>query len=294
MRDLVFIRTHAFGENERSLYKTLRLFFPEEAVVVCADESKAQVDTGGIAKISLTRDIASRLAGGDLPEDWGWRMGDLFYARVREVHPDVGRYWLIEPDVHIPPGHVAAILGDLAEIEADYLACDFRDHGHRPFNRALRRIQDVTTYGGVFAFTRASAAAVKRTLALRQRVTATLGPAPPKVPVPNDEAVMANAVVAAGLTGLNLAEVMPEVFDTAWFSFNPPRLRRAVETADPDLPRVMHPILSIEEIAAKITAPSRPGYSPRYPAWRLRHVLPHLTPEERQVIEDAWAASDRH
>ena len=128
MRDLVFIRTHAFGENERSLYKTLRLFFPEEAVVVCADESKAQVDTGGIAKISLTRDIASRLAGGDLPEDWGWRMGDLFYARVREVHPDVGRYWLIEPDVHIPPGHVAAILGDLAEIEADYLACDFRDH----------------------------------------------------------------------------------------------------------------------------------------------------------------------
>ena len=289
MRDLICIRSHKIARPENDLYDSLRMAFPAEAVVFCLDESRGVIDTGGRPKMSLTADVAERLAGQPLPEDWGWRMGDLCFALAAESYPAVERFWLIEGDVFVPKARAAGIFERLRGVAGAYVTPGFQNKGRHRMNRALEGILDETSWGSLcFALVRADQAMVDAAIRLRRTVGTAYASRHRKPPAPNDEAIYANAAVAGGFEVGDFMADCPDILSPDWFNVNPPFLYEHVLETEGSGTRILTPVLEFEHLLRRVQAPGvAEGRKHAYPRWRLRRILPVLSEEQRVRLDKA-------
>ncbi len=280
MSDLIFIRTHRFGEVEDRLATQLSRAFGSDNVALCVDESRGPVDTGRWRKSSLTRARAEELVGGPVPDDWGWRMGDLCHIAVGEDFGPRSHQWLIESDVHIPNGHEDEIFGTLRAIPGDFLACNLQPKKVKSMAEAVSLVLPTAEWGCVFALNRLKGEHVAAVRDLRRRLTVTLAAASRRWKVPNDEAVVANLGAASGWKLVDLYEAAPGILQQNWFDTNPPFLRRALDEAEGST-RISHPVLDLDQLFRRIEDPNRDGHQQQYKLRRLSRIIKHLTPEEK-------------
>ena len=94
---MIILRTHLFGERERTLMKRLE-GVRSHALVVAIDETKGSVDVSPFQKISVTRKSCTQL-GLYCPPDFTWRNGDYVFYLARKQYPAEQYFWMLEPDV---------------------------------------------------------------------------------------------------------------------------------------------------------------------------------------------------
>lgn len=248
MRSLIALRAHRPTAAVEHLHAQLRTGYPDARIVVVADQlhdAPPQAWPPGYDVVSLTDEVLTSAGLRTDLEDAGWRCGDYAYYALQQAL-DVDRAWLVEPDVQFLGMDVRAFLDDLDASDADLIATDIRpgDDWFWSYQLTSRGVEE--PWRCFFPLTRLSRAAIGASLDLRRRLQWIDGG---DFGHPNDEGVVATAVMNAGLTGEDLRLLQPDAFT---HFHHRPKLHRDVVAALPDGVHVAHPCLEGGEFAQSV------------------------------------------
>jgi len=232
-----------------------------EAVAALVDERRGPVDTGGLPKVSVT-DAGVEAFGLHRPADYGWRCGDYGFYLARRQHPAEAHFWMVDYDVRIGGDASAFFAACAARAEIDLLAAHVRDTDRGWWWCASVAASDAVPRRCFFPVVRLSARAADALLAKRRQH----GRRPlRRLLWPNDEAFVATAVAAAGLSSVDLNALGPTFYDDHGFTYT--------DVIDGDdfvvgdgAPRLYHPVLSGEDLARKRAKLARSERKPT-PLW---------------------------
>ncbi|TXH71772.1 MAG: hypothetical protein E6Q83_00705 [Thiothrix sp.] len=217
-KQVIGIRCHGFGEPEQLLYKVLLQYFQASRVFFMVDEIEdAKKFPTTFNKISLSAEF---LENNKLykPNRAAWSCGDYFYYAFRAT-VEADYYWLIEPDVLLNLDSVEDFFKFFANKEIDALVTHFTlATPEWSWYESAKRLLE-TPYRCFFPLTRLSGQAIDIMLAKRQALSLKFVAEQSRAQFPNDEALLANALMAAGITPINLTDYFPNSFDK--FSIGP-------------------------------------------------------------------------
>ncbi len=285
-RVLAVIRSHRFAQDEARLASQLSESFGAENTLFAMDERAGSVETADWKKTTVRADLL--VPDGPLPQDWGWRCGDLCYYSARVARPDYDGYLLVESDVFARPDGFSRLRDFIAEARPVALAAELGRYPQpQKFSEHLPRVGHRRKLGCIFPLTYASAAVVDSMQALRNRLAAALKDDVTSGSYPNDEAILAAGAAENG-NGQDLFNCLPDLFDPAWFHTNPPHLLEALERATAaQAPGFSHPAVCLDRVVSQLSAPVDPAAKSfkTYGRRRLRKVLKEANADERQKIE---------
>lgn len=277
----VLIRAHQFTPQEALLAERLEAAFGTRITIV-ADESVSPVDTGRFGKISLTRKRVRQLIGGRIPASWGWQCGDVFLYAARDAMPDATAFAMIEADVFLSEAAAAGLAKLFQDRGDDVLVAQL---GHRDpphlYARDLSVLGEDHTVTCFFPITRVSARAVDLMQALRHRERATRGL---KL---NDEAILASIATRPDITGGNLTEIAPDLFNPEGYTPDRTQLFEHLREAH-TAPAVLHPVRNVAALLQRINDMGAARNLRR----RYREAMDQAAPRHRQKLRQALAAAD--
>ena len=200
-KTLIIVRTYKADEASLQTYD-LYARIPGQAVIFCVDERAAQADMGGRHKVAFDNARLEQLGLYPHPNA-GWLCGDYFYHVTRAAHPGYDFYWLVEPDVRInvpDPAHFFALFNaKQADLLAPRLA--FNDQTW-PWT-AIIAATGLPPWRCFYPITRLSGRAIDHVHAIRREQGGNPAIATEKA-WPNDEAITASALQAAGFACADL------------------------------------------------------------------------------------------
>ena len=171
-------------------------------VTFCIDERAAPADTGGRPKLAFNEARLRELGLYPHP-NCGWLCGDYFYHATRAVRPDYEFYWLVEPDVRINAADLAGFFALFDANQADLLAPRLAFNDTTWPWTAIVAATGLPPWRCFYPLTRLSGRAIDHVHAIRRQHTANAAIATEKA-WPNDEAITASALVAAGFACADL------------------------------------------------------------------------------------------
>jgi hypothetical protein len=237
MRETVGVRSHKPDESTLSLYRQLVSSLGSDRVVIVADEvtTKPAEWPHGVAVIRISPEMLSTHGlRFDIP-DTGWRCRDYAHlAMSAELESD--HTWLVESDVAFARIAPRTFLEMFENDPADYIAYGISPAKNWEWcSTLIERGFAGTEWRSFFPLTRASRAAVEAAVQLRldTQWTATT------VMHPNDEIVMATAVIDYGLSWTSLEDVAPEMF--GHYKYGQRRSLRALSFWRRG-PQIFHPV----------------------------------------------------
>lgn len=285
-RILAVIRSHRFASDEARLATQLSDTFGVQNTLFAVDERAGIVDTGAWAKTVVTAEAL--VPDGPLPQDWGWRCGDLCFYAAQAAKPDYDGYLLVESDVFARTDGFAKIEDFISETRPAALAAELGRYAQaQKFSEYLPLVGHRRKLGCIFPLTYASTEVVATMQALRNRLAAALKDDVTIPAYPNDEAILAAGADENG-GGQDLYKCLPALFDPAWFHTNPPHLLEALERTKPaQAPGFSHPAVSLKRVIRQLSEPVDPTAKSfkTYGRRRLRKVLKEANADERQQIE---------
>lgn len=240
-QQVIGIRCHNFGESEQFLYQTLLEYFHKDQVFFIVDElKKDKIFPEGLAKISLNTGFieANHLYDkGNI----AWACGDYFYYAFRKAI-EADFYWLIEPDVLLNLNSVAQFFEFFANQGDEALVTHFApsDEGWL-WHKSAKLLLD-SPYRCFFPLTRLSKNAVDILYVQRQRISTDFFTGKCTGLFPNDEALLANALMAVGIEPVNLSDYFPEQFKS--FSIHPFRHKDLSVRYHKD--QILHPVKRVD------------------------------------------------
>ncbi|WP_333714981.1 FkbM family methyltransferase [Yoonia sp.] len=279
MKTVFLVRCQAFDRMARNVATSLSDAGAD--VVVVVDERNAVADTAPFPKISLNDAELAALDLQDLPPDWGWLCGDVWYYAARRHLPEATHFCLVESDVAFSADAAALFVDAVGSHPSDVLAAALGPKDTAPlYSRGLQALGFDPQIGCYFPVTRCSAAAIDWMLDLRRRSIAA-GVAS----LVNDEAILCAATQTDEFSAMSLDDLLLDLFSRRTFSTNPPHLAEAVHryTARAG---IYHPAIPLDLVLARIATGDR-GYSRH----RMRRVLRGATAAEGDLILQALDAA---
>ena len=244
-RVCVGIRTHRFGEPERTLHRVLAQYFDPADIFIVVDETRQTVSVPDeYHKVGFDRRALAELALFSDFDRIGWLCGDYFYYFLhREARADA--YWLIEPDVRFTHADVGTFFRPYESLEFDFMAPRFgkMDATWGWHQRALQISHEL--YGCVYPITRITARAIECLLPARQDLTRQLAERGATwKDYPNDESFTATTAMQLGLDCADMVATDRDAF--THFSVHSPYLWDIAQTGiRPG--KVVHPALTGED-----------------------------------------------
>lgn len=298
MRSLVAIRAHRPTAAVARLHDALSPVVPDGRLVVVADElhgAAPQAWPSHYDVVGLDDDVLDAAGIRTDIIDAGWRCGDYAYVALASA----GRFehaWLIEPDVAFTGPGGAGLLDELDRSAADLVAADIRPAPDWLWAHQLTSRGVLDPWRCFFPLTRLSRRAIDAALALRLRIQWLDGGDSGH---PNDESVVATAVMTGGLSGADLRAARPDAF--AHFHHRPKLMTALV--AEEERTAVIHPALEHGEFvrtlrrellrAGRDDVRARVQERRRHPAGRTLETLSdHALLTERQAASFAEAFGD--
>lgn len=241
MRPVLLFRTHRWDPFVDAALREWRDHAGMEVVAVVDGPAFPAVARRHRA-LRFDRD-ALRALGLAIPAEAAWLCGDYNFLLARLAMPAATHFWMVEHDVLVhraDPGSLLRLVDRAPEV--DLAAPAFHARDERWDNTAAMRAFTPHVYGVFFPLLRVSARAVDVLLEARREVSAAFL-ARRVAALPNDEALTATALVAAGLECRDLNGFGEELYRTDELFFGPPLSRRAIQATPPD-GRVRHPALA--------------------------------------------------
>lgn len=211
-KQVIGIRCHNFGESEQFLYTVLLEYFQASEVFFIVDEiQESKAFPANLNKISLNLTFieSNSLYRAD---QIAWACGDYFYYAFSQV-VKADFYWLIESDVLLNLDSVEDFFGFFAKNYTDALVTHFAlaSQGWTWYESAKCLLDP--PYTCFFPLTRLSKKAIDITFAKRQAISFDFLAERKLAQFPNDEALLANALMAHGIEPVNLTDYFPNNFD---------------------------------------------------------------------------------
>jgi hypothetical protein len=268
---MILFRTH-----RDTPYIRERLAFLQQTSgmdVVCAfDETSAGPGLEDQPRIALTHERYRQL-GLRADADVGWRCGDYPFYVARQQFPDVSHFWMIEYDVLLSYPRASDFFDRFRHCDdVDFLTAHFGPAPQKWYWRRMFLDQAGPVYRCFFPVTRLSTRAIDFLLGRRQAetrmdITADAWP--------NDEVFVATTLARAGFNISDMNRVA-KVYDNVSFNFDFPRSYE--RSARKVRHRLMHPVLTHEELATKIV----PAW-PRTPFQRLKRYV------KLRLMDSGWS-----
>lgn len=221
-------------------------------VALLVDERRGSAGPAARPKVALT-DGACAALGLHTPADFAWRCGDYGFYLARRQFPDERHYWMIEYDVRISGDATRFFAACAARPEVDLLAAHVRPTGRDWWWAASVAASDAEARRCFFPAVRLSARAVDALAAKRRQHS--------RRPLrrllwPNDEAFVATAVGAAGLSAADFNELGRKeggepFYDDATYSYTDV-IDGEHFALEGDAPRLHHPVLFGEDRDRKL------------------------------------------
>ena len=238
---VIGIRCHNFGESEAFLYQTLLEFFHKDAIFFIVDElDKTKSFPESLHKFSLNTHFIET-HGLYNKGKIAWAYGDYFYyVFYKAVSADF--YWLIEPDVLLNLDSVGKFFEFFANQPDEALVTHFSptDEGWSWYESA--KILLDPPYRCFFPLTRLSKRSIEILYAKRQSLSADFFAGKYTGSFPNDEALLANALMAVGVQPVNLTDYFPEQFN--FFSIHPFKHKDLSIRYHKD--QILHPVKQVD------------------------------------------------
>lgn len=239
MRSLFAVRAHKPSPAVARLHRELVGFADREQVVVVVDEMhgadrRPWPEDYNLVSVNdqLLESLGLRT---DIP-DAGWRCGDYaYYALAAQREFEFA--WLIEPDVVFEGIDIQPFMTELDRSAAALIAADILPAPDWLWAHQLTVRGVESPWRCFFPMTRLSSAAIKAAERLRVELQGVDGA---DFGHPNDEGVVATAVVAAGLATWDLRQAFPQHF--AHFHHRP-KLQSSAFTDGATGPSVLHPCI---------------------------------------------------
>ncbi len=272
---MIILRTHLFGDRERTLMKRLESVH-SHSVAIAVDESKNSINVSPYKKISVTRDSCVRL-GLYCPRDFTWRNGDYVLYLARKQFPAERYFWMLEADVENSFTSDSKLFEHFdRQTEVDLLTPYFCTSTTGWWWHQTARRRSTGVKRSLFCIVRLSAQAIDLCLRERQIGRFSLRD---RLFWPNDEVFIATETVYAGLAAADLNDFAPPAYTPDTLSFDNP-----IDGTDgtfrrlPDM--IYHPVLygdayrkRIERIRENETTGNRLKYIRR----KLQRLLSLIT-----------------
>jgi hypothetical protein len=238
MDRLILVRATILSETTLAMADDLAAVSGQEVAFILDGRNPVTMATSRPI-IKLTADACSAL-GLYCPPDFAWRCGDYGIYLARQQFPGATHLWLLEYDIRIAGGRVAAFFETFERRpEIDFLACNYRRASPDwdwYFNASGR---DVLTFRCTFGIIRLSASAIDGLLAKRvQQAKISLR----RRLCPNDEGFVATTLSNGEFSCADFND-----FGRVFYNDNTMSLHIPVrgETFAPNMPGPMihHPIL---------------------------------------------------
>ena len=215
---MIILRTHLFGERERTLMKRLESV-RSHSVAIAVDESKGFIDVSPYQKISVTYSSCTKL-GLYCPPDFTWRNGDYVFYLAREQYPAERYFWMLEPDVEHSFISDSALFEHFdKQTDVDLLIPHFCASTTGWWWHQTARARSTGVKRALFCIARLSAQAVDLCLRERQKGRFSLRE---RLFWPNDEVFVATEIVNAGLTAADLNDFGSPAYTPDTLSFDKP------------------------------------------------------------------------
>ena len=212
-------------------------------VYILCDETRGAVETGGLPKISITRQTLGSLGLYDEVKNLLWRCGDYGLYVARQELPQYDAFWMVEPDVRLNDSPPSAILARFPGPEAaDFLAGWLRPAKPGWGWAARMNPDEGRIWRCLFCMVRLSARALDALLEAR-RGAAEDHRKHRRVPDgwPNDEVFVASTLIRQGFTCRDFNE-FGQIYDEAWYQFWKPHTQGEIE-AEGRRGWIYHPVL---------------------------------------------------
>lgn len=265
-----FIRTHRFDAPVRLLAERLAAAAGQPPILIC-DTRAGAFDTGDFAQAPIDEARLQELGFRDLPKDWGWFCGDLFYHVAALADPEAEYLCLMDGDIFLSEAAASALVSFFDGEMAEAAAVDLRLHEAPPkYSKGLSALDLDPRLGCLFPLTRIhrSLLAPLRDLRLRSSQSGQRL---------NDEAVLAAAAASTGSATCDLREGIA-LFPAESFATNPPHLFEALSAGNAPA-AVVHPVVTLEGVLSRIGSGEK-----AYGRHRLRRVLRQATGPQRKAI----------
>ena len=215
---MIIVRTHVFGERERTLMKRLQ-DVRSHPVVIAVDETKGSIDVSPFDKISVTREACAQL-GLYCPKDFTWRNGDYVLYLARKRYPAERYFWMLEPDVEHSFVSDSALFQHFdKQTDVDFLTPYFSASTTSWWWHQTARVRPTGVKRALFCIVRLSAQAIDVCLRERQKGRFSLRD---RLYWPNDEAFVATEIVHAGLSAADLNDLNPPSYTPDTLGFDKP------------------------------------------------------------------------
>ncbi len=243
---VILLRTHRFNEQERAFAHRMTMQTGLQVHIV-ADETRGTVETAPFGKISFQPGILQSLRL-HCPPDAAWRCGDYGFYLARKTLPDVGYFWLVEPDVRFGFTSYGDLFDGFNNVSADFIAPFVKRAEREHFWQPTMRWMTPSVFRCFFAFCRMSAAAAD--YCLEQRRQLRWHPAA-RIMWPNDETFVSTILVRGGFSVRDLNDFGRRLVTEDSFGFLNVQQGERLEQAAPD-GLVHHPVLSGAEFESKL------------------------------------------
>ena len=244
-RVMILIRTTEFTQSTADLVRTLTEASGRD-VAILADERTRRVDTGNVAKVSLT-DKACQEIGLFTPDDFAWRCGDYGFYLARRQFPDVESFWIVENDVMISVPELFFRWTD-AQPQIDLLAAYLKPANSDWWWYGSAASRDAIPHRCLFPLVRLSSVAIdhlerKRVAHSRRLLKRLLWP--------NDEIFVATTLAHARLKFSDLNSFSADLYDESSYAFDLV-LDGDRFTPPANVPRLYHSVLRGQALKAKL------------------------------------------
>lgn len=267
-----FIRTNRFDAPTRLLAE--RLAAAGKPPILICDTRTGEFDTGAFARTVMDGPRLAKLGFHDLPSDWGWFCGDLFYHVAAMADPKAEYLCLMDGDVYLTEAATLALVAFFDGEPSHAAGADLMLHEAPPkFSRGLAALDLDPRLGCLFPLTRIHRSLLAPMRDLRQRAS-RLGLRL------NDEAVLAGAAALASSSTCDLRE-RTALFPKESFATNPPHLFETLSSGTaPDT--AVHPVVTFDLVLSRIRSGEK-----AYGQHRLRRILRQANEPQRKAIEEA-------
>lgn len=241
-KTVIGIRTHRWTETEEILHHQLQQYFNPKDIFVVIDEMKNVIEVPDyIQKVTLNKSYLNQnniLDNHPNPNGLGWLCGDYFYYSLAD-YVDADYYWLIEPDVTFTFDDVSEFFAKFQTVIHDALLHNFSKAPASWAWTERAKVISHDVYQAFFPLSRLSFRALDACKKERQIVSMhfknngiTLSQ------FPNDESLVATAVIKHGLRVEKLNSFWPNSFK--YFTYRNTILGHHAKNLLP-LNQVVHP-----------------------------------------------------
>ena len=175
MKKTVFaIRTHQFGDREKSLYDYAVKYFGENNTLIACNNNSENIKIPiEYNHFFFNQNEILNESGLFFHPNWGWRCGDYWYYALQKILTGIEYVWLCEPDVYFCNKNAEDFFKPFEKLDCDFLTKGLSAANANLYFFNTSKVLDGKPMSCIFPITRIKTSLINVLLEERTRLSET-------------------------------------------------------------------------------------------------------------------------